>query len=132
MHRASTYLKSLIGPNKPFKTQRELAEKICRTSSTIHGALKSQQIGPELLRAILGALPIQQQRELLQNAVMDAIPQDHWKLVFSGDQTVLQQFSHPQLGRPVETLFNVLLLKASTEKKVHQMLETMAGMLGIP
>lgn len=132
MHRACTYLKNLIGPNKLFKTQSELAEKSFRTPSSLNGTLKAQQIEPDTLKAILGALPIQKQRELLQNVVMDAIPQDYWKMVFSGDQAVLQQFSHPQVGRSVETLFNYLLLKASTEKKVHRMLETMAEMLGLP
>lgn len=131
MHRASSYLKNLIGPGKLFKTQVALAEKTSRTPSTINCALKSQVIGPGLLKAILGVLPIQEQRELLQNAVMDAIPQDFWKMLFSDDQAVLRQFRDPQLGRTVETLFNVLLLKASSEKKVHRMLETMAEMLGI-
>ncbi len=132
MSEASTYLKSLIGRNKLFKTQCELAEKTCRTPSTIHGALKSRNIGSELLRSILGALPIQQQRELLKYAVMDALPQEYWGMVISGDQAFLQQTRCPQLGRSVETLFNVMRLKASTEKKVHQMLETVAVMIGIP
>lgn len=132
MHKASTYLKNLIGPNKLFKTQLELAEKSFRTPSSLSGTLKAQQIEPDTLKAILGALPIQQQSELLQNAVMDAIPQEYWEMVFSGDQAVLQQFSHPQLGRSVETLFNDMRLKASTEKKVHQKLETVAAIIGIP
>jgi len=132
MNRASAYLKSLIGPNEPFKTQCELAEKTCRTPSTINAALKSQQIGPKLLKAILGALQPSQQRELLKYAVMDAIPQEYWEMVISGDQAFLQNARFPQLGRSVEALFNVIRLKASTEKKVHQMFETAAVMLRIP
>ncbi len=132
MQNASTYLKSLIGPNRLFKTQLELAKKSCRNPSSINGTLKTQQIEPETLKAILGALPIQQQQELLQNAVMDAIPQEYWKVVLPGDPALLLQAGIPQLGRSVETLFYDMRLRASKEEKVHQMFETMAAMLGIP
>jgi len=90
-----------IGPDKPFKTQLELAEKSGLRPSTLNGVLKAKQVEPATLGQLMRAVTTRQRDALVAAAVRDALPPEFASLVFKNDRVVVRDEAAESLMSPL-------------------------------
>ena len=124
------FLRSLIGAERPFKTQSELAEKAKMLPSTLTGTLRAAQVEPATIDRLAQCLATPDVKRLLTAAALDAIP-ERWKsLLFDGEKLELDA-SATLLSPLAEKMLAYLRLQARVDPMAMAHLEMQARWIGL-
>lgn len=126
----SHFLRSLIGPEKPFETQKELAERAGMLPSTLTGTLRAAQVEPATIDRLANCLGSQDVKKLATAAALDAIPERLKPVLFDGEKLQLDE-SATLLSPLAEKMLAYLRLQARVDPMAMSHLEMQARWIGL-